>query len=415
MHIVLLFPMFFPDELGGCALYGDFAQYLKERGHQVTVITTFPFYPRWKYSQEDQKLDYRIDNWNGIIVHRVKMYIPEKPTGAKRILSDLSFLLNVCVRIPWRKLQADVALTAYPTLGTCIALGLMTPRTTPRMLMIQDFVVDAALELGMLRAPLLDRILPTIERWALSKFELISSISPQMVSRAREKVGTKPKVVETPNWIHQSLQMGVDRYRGVVSRDWHSKTISYSGNLGIKQGLGDFLEVFIQENKDWKLIIRGQGAARKELENMLSGQTNIHLEDLLEEEAHCQSLLRMPLMLITQKTGSGASFLPSKLLSALVAGVPVLAFCERTTPLAQEVQEGGYGWVVEPGYAGNLRETLQAITLTELQKKSEIALKRAELFSRERILNQYETAMKELAFEDVSPALTVAQTKPYRI
>ncbi|WP_287129775.1 glycosyltransferase [Candidatus Cyanaurora vandensis] len=394
MHILLLFPVFWPDELGGCALYSDLARYLKERGHRVTVVTSFPFYPRWQYYPQDRGVAYRVEDWEGITIHRVRMYIPQQPSGVKRILSDLSFLFNIGRTIPWTELRPTVALTAYPTLGTCLAFRLWLGHT-PRMLMIQDFVVDAALELGMLKVPLLAQILPLVERWALGHFNAVSSISPQMVTRAKQKVPSPCPVLELPNWIHASLQMGIDRYRDQVVRQWQTQTITYSGNLGVKQGLGDFLEIFRDHHQGWTLIIRGEGAAKRDLAQWFQPGPRVQLADLLEEDAYCQSLLEMPLMLITQKAGSGASFLPSKLLSALVAGVPVLAFCELGTPLAQEIIAGGYGWVVSD--QKGLAHVLKTITIADLQQKSVHARLRAEQYSRERILSQYEKVLTKLA------------------
>lgn len=396
MKILLLFSVFWPDELGGSSLYGDLAHFLQEQGHQVTVITSFPYYPRWQYSLEDAATPYRVDIWEGITIHRVRMYIPQHPSGLKRILSDLSFLLNISTTIPWRQLQPDVALTAYPTLGSCLAFRLWLGQT-PRMLIIQDFVVDAALDLGMLKIPLLPQVLPLVERFALGHFDLVGSISPQMVARAEQKIPPACPVVEIPNWIHASLKQGIDRHRAQTKRRWQEQILTYSGNLGIKQGLGDFLAAFMGQPHGWTLVIRGEGAARRDLEVQFGQEPRVQLVDLLDEAAYCRSLLEMPLMVITQKAGSGASFLPSKLLSALVAGVPVLAFCEASTPLAQEVREGGYGWVVSPDEPGRLPQVLQSITPAQLQDKSAKAQRRGELFSRERILGLYEAQLTKLA------------------
>jgi colanic acid biosynthesis glycosyl transferase WcaI len=406
VRIVLLFPMFHPDELGGCALYADLARYLYERGHEVIVITTFAFYPRWRYAPEDQHTHYRIEEWEGITIHRMRMYVPAQPSGIKRILSDLSFLVNVAKDIPWKSLKIDIALTAYPTLGTCLALGICLPVHIPRMLMIQDFVVDAALELGMLKTPFLDRILLQVERWALSKFNVISSISPQMVKRAEQKADLKhTHVIEIPNWIHRSLQERVDSSLPTVDRQWDKPIMVYSGNLGIKQGLGDFLKVFIEGNHHWTLVIRGQGCARRELESAFPATSKLQFADLLEEDNYCVSLLQMPLMLITQKVGSGESFLPSKLLSALIAGVPVLAFCESMTPLALEVTVGGYGWVVDPNISGELDRILSSISTATLQEKSHKARQRSHLFHREHILQKYEQELLHLVDPDLRRSL----------
>ena len=99
--------------------------------------------------------------------------------------------------------------------------------------------------------------------------------------------------------------------------------------------------------------------------------------------------------------------MPSKLLSALVAGVPVLAYCDKDTPLAQEIEDGGYGWVVTPDQKGYLAHVLNEVTETQLREKSEAAFARSKIFNRERILKIYADELNNLSLR--------ANTKPRKI
>ena len=92
MRIHIITNLFAPDELAGAALYTDLALYLKERGHEVRVTSTFSYYPAWRLSPEDQGVAWREDRFAEIPVRRVRMYVPERPSGRSRMLSDLSFL-----------------------------------------------------------------------------------------------------------------------------------------------------------------------------------------------------------------------------------------------------------------------------------------------------------------------------------
>jgi colanic acid biosynthesis glycosyl transferase WcaI len=62
--------------------------------------------------------------------------------------------------------------------------------------------------------------------------------------------------------------------------------------------------------------------------------------------------------LITQASGTGQFFFPSKLLSLLQAGVPVATVADEDSELARAVADGGFGVNVAPGQAGALAATL---------------------------------------------------------
>lgn len=81
MRVHIVTNLFSPDELAGAALFSDLAIYLKERGHDVRVTCTFSYYPAWKLRAEDRGLSAREENWQGIRLRRVRMYVPSKPTG----------------------------------------------------------------------------------------------------------------------------------------------------------------------------------------------------------------------------------------------------------------------------------------------------------------------------------------------
>ena len=94
VNIQLVTNLFAPDELAGAALFTDLALYLKEQGADIRVATTYSYYPAWKINPEDARNAYRDEIWEGIPVRRIRMHVPAKPTGAGRLLSDLSFFLG---------------------------------------------------------------------------------------------------------------------------------------------------------------------------------------------------------------------------------------------------------------------------------------------------------------------------------
>jgi colanic acid biosynthesis glycosyl transferase WcaI len=80
--------------------------------------------------------------------------------------------------------------------------------------------------------------------------------------------------------------------------------------------------------------------------------------EFLDERGFTQALHDTDVFVITEKPGSGASFIPSKLIPGIASGTPVLAVCDRSGPLGKEMQEAGLGQVLEWSHIGDLPTTL---------------------------------------------------------
>jgi len=401
MRVHIISNLFFPDELGGAALYSDLAEYLKERGHEVRVTTTFSYYPAWKLRKEDQGQSFRDEILNGIPVRRVAMFIPERPTGKARMLSDLTFLIALLKRGKFSGWVPDVVLSAMPMFSQCLAQRfLYLGRRIPKLIVVQDFVVDAALDLGIIRFPGAKFLLSSMQRWALRSAQTLQSISPVMVEKLRASVGDDRRILMVPNWIHGSVQAEIDKQQSQnFKRD--PAQLFYSGNVGVKQGLPDFLnqlETALASDNEWKLKICGGGAEAENLKAKVSKSSKCEFGGVLGESDYVRNLLTCTAAVVTQKPGAGANFLPSKLLPALATGTPVLAVCDTASPLGQEVEAGAFGSVIPPGDASRLKTVLMQWRQSPalLKTLSENARKRAELYSRDYVLSIYESELLRL-------------------
>jgi colanic acid biosynthesis glycosyl transferase WcaI len=400
MRIHLVTNLFAPDELAGAALYTDLAFYLRERGHDVRVTSTFPYYPEWELREGDIGVKVRDESIGDLPVRRVSMYVPRKATGATRMLSDFTFLKSLLLRGRHPGWKPDVVLTALPMLSQCLAQRLSVGRRVPCLIVVQDFVVDAALELGILKLPGFAGVFKRVEKYALGAAGTIVTISPGMLEKVRQNFPTDGKVRTRliPNWIHGSLQAEIHR-QVRLRRARERMQLFYSGNLGVKQGLPDFLADFGAASGGWKLRIHGGGTQLDQMREAVKGQAQISLGGTLEESAYIAALLSTSACLVTQRPGVGANFLPSKLLPALATGTPVLAVCDEASPLACEVREGNFGTVVAPGDRAVLAATLRqwAEDETLLARMAENALLRAARYSRETVLPLYEEELLRLA------------------
>ena len=396
MKIHLITNLFHPDELAGASLYSDLATYLRSQGHDFRVTATFSYYPAWKLRDEDRGVSCRDEEFRGIPVRRVSMFVPAKPRGLTRLMSDASFLWSLIKngRIPgW---TPDVVITACPMLSQCAAQRFLYRwKRVKRLVIVQDFVVDAALELGILKMPGLGALLKAMERWALRSGDELSTISPEMVDKLHQCVGTDKPVQYIPNWVHEDLATEI-RQQSLNPVGRESRTLFYSGNLGIKQGLPDFIDEFLPVSGDWTLRVQGGGPEAERIKERAAGG-GIVLGPVEDVSAYVSRLRQCTACLVTQRAGVSANFLPSKLLPALATHTPVLAVAEASTPLAKEIELGGYGIVVPPGDTKALMNALRVLAdPAEISAMSAKAAERSVFFSRERVLGEYVSLLTKL-------------------
>jgi colanic acid biosynthesis glycosyl transferase WcaI len=163
-----------------------------------------------------------------------------------------------------------------------------------------------------------------------------------------------------------------NRWRAQYDIPQDAFVASYSGNLGRKQGLEVLMDAAKSlRSEQWPgtpsivILIIGDGAMRPVLEARFHQHplSNARLLPLLPEAEYRVMMAASDICLITQVKGTGRFFLPSKLLSILAAGKPVVAAADETSELTRAVREGGFGMVVPPEDPGAIVRALTSLAV----------------------------------------------------
>jgi len=136
----------------------------------------------------------------------------------------------------------------------------------------------------------------------------------------------------------------------------------YSGNIGVKQGLDIVLEAMKHLSADSiHVMVCGDGACRNGLAKAIEASqiAHLHLLPLQPAAIYESMLIDADVCLITQRQGCDTASFPSKLLTTLAYGRPVLAVTDADSELARVIQESQAGWVVPPGCPECLAAKLQ--------------------------------------------------------
>lgn len=408
MNVLIIGLNYAPEPVGIGPYTTGMAQALADAGHAVTVVCGKAYYPRWELHQDHRAPGVLRSVENGVTVMRVPIYVPAQPSGAKRLVHHLTYMLRAipsALRAA-RVRRPDVVICIAPSLISVVAARLVAWRTTARLwLHIQDFEVEAAFATGLLRdGGIMARLARAFERWSYTATR-ISSISPQMCARLVAAGVAPGRVIEFRNWADiDTVQplIGPSPYRAEFGITTPYIAL-YSGNIGNKQGIEILIEVarLLAHRGDLTFVIAGEGALLAQLVATSHGLDNVRFEPLQPRERLTELLGLATLHLLPQLAGAADLVLPSKLTNMLASGRPVVATAGVGTGLAHECD--GCGIVTEPGDAAALAtaiETLIDDPEARARYGAAARLRAEQRWSRVAILHSFESALLECARMD---------------
>src|SRR3989440_4919019 len=242
-------------------------EFLVGQGHDVEMVTSFPYYPTWQKRPEDRGKLYRTDLLNGVPVHRCWHFVPGRVSALKRIFHEGSFVFTSTLRALFLR-HPDVFVVVSPPLLLGVAAWLVGKlKRAPFVFHVQDMQPDAAVGLGMLKANWFTRALYGLEAFAYRHAARVSGITRGMLNAFKSKGVPESKLIYFPNAIdlgrgEVAPARGEFRKRqGFAENDFLAV---YAGNLGVKQGLEVLLETAaLVQGQRIRFLICGDGAQRE--------------------------------------------------------------------------------------------------------------------------------------------------------
>ncbi|CEN56242.1 glycosyltransferase WbuB [Candidatus Methylopumilus turicensis] len=366
MKILIYSANFAPEPVGIGKYSGEMAAWLVSQGHQVRVVAAPPYYPAWKLDQAYVWPPYRREQLQGVDVWRTPIWVPKAPGGLVRIVHLLSFAVSSLPVMLWQtQWRPNVVMVVAPAL-VCAPTTLLVARLTgaKAWLHIQDFEVDVAFQMGLLKNPLLQRMVLAAERGLLRSFDYVSSISGRMLDRLRQKGVKEYQVRFFPNWVdisHIYPLTSPSDYREALGIKPDTKVVLFSGTMGGKQGLMVIPEAArkLAHRQDLMFVVCGDGVIKPQLETASIGLGNIKFLPLQPFEQLGQLLGLADIHLLPQSPEAADLVLPSKLSGMLASGRVIIATCLANTEIANVVAHCGL--VVAPEDSDALAKAIEQL------------------------------------------------------
>ena len=406
MRILIYSINYFPELTGIGKYNAEMAEWLADHGHEVAIITAPPYYPWWQVQSPYRFWAYRSEQINKVKVYRCPLWVPRKPTGTKRLLHLFSFALaSMPLLLSQLYKRPEVIVVLEPTLFCApAALGLARLSGTRTWLHVQDFEVDAALGLGLVKAKPVGRAAEKFERWLMNCFDRVSTISDSMLERLSTKGVAQEKSILLPNWVDvQDIfpLPAVSIYRAELGIDNDVCVALYSGNMGEKQGLDILIEAATSLQSEARLlfVICGEGVARQRLMQKGGDLHNVRWLPLQPMEKLNELLNLADVHLLPQRADVADLVMPSKLLGMLASGRPILATAHSGTQLAKVVSSCGK--VVDPGNAQDVAQgLLELFNAPQLRATLGSAARQAsQTWEKTTVLRGFEKQLQDLCKE----------------
>ncbi|MEY2544947.1 MAG: colanic acid biosynthesis glycosyl transferase WcaI [Verrucomicrobiota bacterium] len=419
---VVVWGINYAPEVAGIAPHNvALCEFLAKKDVDVEMVTTFAYYPMWKKSAQDRHRLFRTDVINDVWVYRCWHFVPARVSAWKRIIHEATFVLTSTLRaltLP----RPDVYVVVSPPLLLGMAAWFVTLfKRAPIVFLVKDLQPDAAIGLGMVRAGWFTRALYWLEAFAYKHATMVGGLSNEMLEAFRRKGVPDKKILLFPDGVVVPDELPA---RGNF-RARHRMTDAdflavYSGNLGVKQGLKILIDAaeHLRDQPNIRIVICGDGAARASLERSMQDRhlQNVTMLPLQSDRGYKELLVDADISLITQQSGSGNAFFPSKILMTLAHGCPVVTVADEESALAKAVRDGNCGTNVLPGDAAKLAQTFRDLaqdrpasakatagrqSLREWGKNGRAYVAR---YDRGKLLADFFAKLKSLGHDDACPS-----------
>lgn len=365
---ILVVVAYFPPEIGSAAhLYYDLARAFVRWGHEVDVITTYP--REYNLNSSDRSKQFCLDEvMDGVHVHRVK----HSNMRDNLIMRGLEhFLLSRYYYKRYRELgkKFDVCLFYIPPLPLFnFAQKIKEFDGTPSILNFQDFHPQELTDVGVLKNPIIIKLLESLEKRSYKNADFITVLSKGGVDYVLQKGGSPDRIAH----IYNSVSLGeIDTY--LQKRDFkfgeHLEDkflISYAGILSPYQGIDNILDAAkeLADVSEIVFYIAGDGTNKKKLESRIVDEkiANVKMMPFLPRDEYYNLVNSSDVSIISLDGRMKAPCLPGKMINLMAAQKPIIALVPRDCETARVITEVECGRVVEPGDVQTLHDTVVELT-----------------------------------------------------
>jgi len=354
---ILLLTYYFPPEIGAAPhLFFDLGRYLVKRGYEVQVLTNFPSYNLEKMPEKYKGRFLIKEEIEGMKVLRIgATHLPfSRKIAVLRGLEHfwLSFIFSLG-GLSTRDFDLIIFYSPPLTLGiTAWFLGKI--KKAPFIINVQDIFPQNAIDLGILKNRLLIDLFKKIEKFVYKKAAFVT-VHSEKNKNFVEKIGIKSEKIKViSNWVDtEAIKIGERMNDFRKENNLGDKFIvSFAGVLGFSQDLDVVIEAanLLKENREILFLIIGEGSEKERLKEKAKKMNieNVIFLPMQPREKYPLLLQASDICLVTLKKEVKTPVVPSKILSIMAAGRPIIASMNLEGDAPKIIRQAQCGYLLSP-------------------------------------------------------------------
>lgn len=404
----------FDPEGGAAAGPGTIARELRDRGHDVHVVTGYPIYPSGRVYPEYRQRPYMREVIDDVTVHRSPIYPSHDQRAAHRMANYLSYAATGALTAQRVLASVDAAFVySTPATAALPALGLKWLRRIPFVVQIQDIwpqTVTASQFVEGDQSGLIERVLNVYCDQVYRSAHSVAVTSPGMTDLVRRRGVPATKIHLVPNWAEEHSFYPKAAAADVATQIGPGRpfTVMYAGNFGEMQDLVSVVRAaaLLQDVSDIEFVLVGGGTDERRLRAEVDELQldNVRFVGPYPFTEMADVLATGDVQLVTLKDQPlFRATLPSKIQANLAAGRPIIG--AAAGDVADVLRRSGAGLVVPPG-----DHLALASAVRQLHAEGADALARRSTLARKYYLENFSTQI----VGDRLEALLVDAAEEYR-
>lgn len=407
MRLLIISQYFWPESFR----INDLALVLKERGHQVSVLTGMPNYPAGSIFEDYGWSSVGRSDYEGITLFRVPLFGRRQGRSWQLALNYLSFVLSASFLGPFFcRGKYDVIFVFEPSPFTVgiPAMLLRWLKKAPMIFWVQDLWPESVVATGGIRSPQLIGLIGKMVRSIYRRCDRVLVQSRGFVEPAKAAGAPDGRIEYFPNWaeaIYRPVELEASAPERAKFPDGFN--ILFAGNLGAAQSLDTLISVAdkLKNEPDIHWLILGNGRQENWLREKISElglEKTVHLLGRFPVEEMPRYFSLADLLLVTLRSDPiFAQTIPSKVQSYLACGKPIVGAIDGEG--AKVIKESRAGLVVPAEDADALAESvlelyrLPSEKLEEMGKQGMVYYERN--FNRDNLVRRLEEIMTEVKEE----------------
>ena len=387
----------------------DLARALRERGHEIVVLTGLPNYPHGRLFEGYGVRGPWSETVDGIPVVRVPLSPRGSGQGWRLAANYASFAASAtALGLPRLGHRFDVVFVyeVSPITVALPAIALRHLRSVPVVLWEQDLWPDNVSATGAVRSKRLLRAISWLTRWIHARCDVILAQSRAFIEPLEAQGVRHDRLSYLPNWaetLYEPMELEPDApERAALPQGF---LVVFAGNIGVSQDFGTILSAAerLRDHPDIHWVVLGDGRMKHWVDRQVARRGLggvVHLLGQHPVETMPRYFALADALLISLRHDALYSMVvPSKLQSYMACAKPVIAALDGEA--ARIVRESQGGLVVSAEDPDALAEAVLRIsTMTSDERQAMGCRNRRyfeEHFERDRLVSDLERMLLETA------------------